>query len=643
LNGIKKLNFKRFINGKKMNEKKIQNYLSKLIKLFMIIFAFLLFQSSTKAQTGLEQQCFDAVQGKVAWELGGNKNWSEANIRALCKGTNNPAQTINCFSTKISAGVNWSEATSACSTNDFYMIIAADPQYPRFKGDSDKQTESTTVNKRQVANIKALINQLGSDKVKGIIINGDLTEYGGANDLSNFKELWSKEKLGSSLIYPGLGNHDYVNNLGGCSPDCTNRMLGYMKDLLEKKEVKITTYDPDSLAYSWDFSNVHFIQLHNHPATVANTGTYNIKPSMKWFEEDLKKARTAGKVIIVNLHDYGDTFYGNSEDQFNEFNDLLRKYKVSAVFAGHLHDEIGKVDTVGNTNIFRSGSPMFDNYLLVHFKDNKIKVEKVTSQTETPSRTAINDYDLDTSNQADNSISIPDRSKTTTYKVRIKTGKDGVGGTDANIYISFTGPNGQTEEYLLDKSGYNDFEAGDDDEYTLNNVLDVGTIKAFKIRSDLSGPGYAWLLEKVTITKGSDIYESTVNWVMEKDDGSKYPVFKPSTVMKKYTFKIYTGTLSGAGTDSNISLKLCRNTNDCTSEYRLNAYINGNAFENGSVDTVEIVTADVGNNPLIKIKSDTKYSGSGWYLAKIELSGGGVNKTFTVNSWIEDTTEREYR
>lgn len=533
--------------------------------------------------------------------------------------------------------------TATNSSNDFYMMIAADPQYPWkdvdfIEGTHSLRTRADLVNIDQVSSIVELANKLDG-KQRGVIINGDLTAYGHPWQRASYFKIW-----GNLTRYEGLGNHDYSNNLGGCAESCANRMIEYMKSRI--RLLKPPYSDPDSLAYGWDIGNVHFIQLHNYPAFVANTGTYNIKSSMGWLEEDLRKARAAGKAIIINLHDYNDKFKKENEEQFNEFNNLLQRYKVSAVFAGHIHKEIGKIADVGKTPIFRSGSPMYNNYLLVHFNGDKMKVEKVNSKDAKIERSDVGEYDLDTSTQINSSshFTSPDRTKKTTYKVRIKTGTSGAGGTDANIYISFTGRNGQTEEYKLDKADYNDFEAGDDDEYVLNNVLDVGnTIKGFRIRSDLSNPGYPWLLEKVTITKGtSTLSPITVNQVLQNDNNkSLYFDLSATSVSVNYTIKIYTGTKTGAGTDSNIDFTLC-GSNGCTKTIRLNLYINGNAFENGKTDTVNFADINVGTNMYIKVKSDDKYSGSDWYLNKIEVNSAIGNKTFTINTWFEETDTKQF-
>ena len=83
-------------------------------KIAVIVFAIFLIQSTATAQTALEKQCYDAVQGKVAWDQKGNKSWDEGNLRALCYGTTNPSATISCFQNEIRSHNDWSRALTAC-------------------------------------------------------------------------------------------------------------------------------------------------------------------------------------------------------------------------------------------------------------------------------------------------------------------------------------------------------------------------------------------------------------------------------------------------------------------------------------------------------------------------------------------------
>jgi hypothetical protein len=70
--------------------------------------------TASAAPATAEQQCFDAVQGKVAWNQSGSTSWSPSNVQRLCKGTTNPARTIACFQAQIRMHNDWNRGITAC-------------------------------------------------------------------------------------------------------------------------------------------------------------------------------------------------------------------------------------------------------------------------------------------------------------------------------------------------------------------------------------------------------------------------------------------------------------------------------------------------------------------------------------------------
>ena len=91
--------------------------LSIVLKFVLPLFVVLLMQMSANAQsyTQNEQDCFNMVQGKVAYDKAGNKNWSETNARQLCKGTTYPTRTIDCFTLRVANYNDWKRGISECS------------------------------------------------------------------------------------------------------------------------------------------------------------------------------------------------------------------------------------------------------------------------------------------------------------------------------------------------------------------------------------------------------------------------------------------------------------------------------------------------------------------------------------------------
>ena len=91
--------------------------LSIVLKFVLPLFVVLLMQMSANAQnyTQNEQDCYNMVQGKVAYNKAGEKKWSEKNARDLCRGTTFPVRTVDCFSLRVANYDDWKRGISECS------------------------------------------------------------------------------------------------------------------------------------------------------------------------------------------------------------------------------------------------------------------------------------------------------------------------------------------------------------------------------------------------------------------------------------------------------------------------------------------------------------------------------------------------
>lgn len=295
----------------------------------------------------------------------------------------------------------------------FRLAVTSDPQYPWYDfilppGLGGEEDEYAANSERQIREQYEAINGLagkeGDPPVEGVIINGDLTAFGHEAQLEKYKELIGALE---PKVYPGLGNHDYSNNVNDCANNnCSTGMVLYMLDWLRSNEGRINGYDmtlnsyykfPElrtdfrgSLAYSFNLGPVHCVVLHNFPSYSAEWDSwafaearrqfFYIKPSLWWLENDLAKARNAGDTILVFLHDYNDSFI---EPQLGEFQTLMGRYQVSAVFAGHIHEQCEMVDMISSPvgdsiPVFRSGAASFQDFLLLDLdlESDSLKVTK---------------------------------------------------------------------------------------------------------------------------------------------------------------------------------------------------------------------------------------------------------------------------
>src|SRR5581483_11558281 len=199
----------------------------------------------------------------------------------------------------------------------FSVLISSDPQYPWYDGvlppglTTDDQINSNSDRQiRQKYESMNLLTQQRKDsgspfQVEGVLINGDLTAFG--HD-------WQKSQYDATVAlltpkyYPGLGNHDYANNVDDSyNNNCASRMVDYMYgwlkansgilnyDFSERSYYKFPELRTDysgSLSYSFNIGNVHFVQLQNFPSYTDDWNSWNfgaarrdfyyIKPSFYW-------------------------------------------------------------------------------------------------------------------------------------------------------------------------------------------------------------------------------------------------------------------------------------------------------------------------------------------------------------------------
>jgi len=88
------------------------------------------------------------------------------------------------------------------------------------------------------------------------------------------------------------------------------------------------------------------------------------------------------------------------------------------------------------------------------------------------------------------------------YKIEVTTGDRRGAGTDANVFVTVYGENGDSGQRKLEGSG-NLFERAQTDEFGFE-LVELGELKKVTIGHDNSGFGASWFLDKVVVTRESD-------------------------------------------------------------------------------------------------------------------------------------------
>ena len=272
-----------------------------------------------------------------------------------------------------------------------HIVFASDTQYPwtdktdrrEYESDADFEKRSKWLVETQLASIADFRSKQGSQSQVPLMINGDITAFGHGWQRSYMKSTLDKYFKGDYLY--GLGNHDYENNVDDCfSNSCAAGSIVEFKehhaDKVDDFDLKITGGFLDvlysgSLAYSRNIGEVHMVQLNNEPTYSArishalNPTTFDITSSLDWLENDLRVARAQGYVIIINMHK-PEEMMGNSE-QVRRFYRMIKEYEVTAIFAGHYHQNGGDSYELNTVPMFLSGSTSQETYLIASFSEDR--------------------------------------------------------------------------------------------------------------------------------------------------------------------------------------------------------------------------------------------------------------------------------
>uniref|UniRef100_A0A915K3P0 Calcineurin-like phosphoesterase domain-containing protein n=1 Tax=Romanomermis culicivorax TaxID=13658 RepID=A0A915K3P0_ROMCU len=353
-----------------------------------------------------------------------SSEWGRKKVKLLAKIVK--ILCISSFLTQIKVHLSvcyfeklWVEAASSLE-DCFSVIMAADTQYPwtepLYPGNNEKLSEQWIRN--YFTSMSKLKHQTSSCPLKAVIINGDLTAFGHKSELVMFRSLLEEAKSMLNVpIYLGLGNHDYANNdnveqnqyciilenimddnmlsrknphhiLKRIKPENllkkNNVILKENQDVKDVSNITKEAIGLNTTYYSrFDIGKVRFIQLHNYPTyKVSFQGSlydipldicgpsvyckFNITSSLDWLVQQLKRACSQGKSIIVCFHDPIQHYKLNNESL--RFKNLINMFNVAGLFVGHLHSAVGKYQNeptvYGNVPVFASGSAIYGQYLL---------------------------------------------------------------------------------------------------------------------------------------------------------------------------------------------------------------------------------------------------------------------------------------
>lgn len=260
---------------------------------------------------------------------------------------------------------------------DFTFFLTSDPHYGYQQWDDNERA-----NKEAIADMNQLPGtpyRYGSEVVStplGVVVPGDLTSQGHAVNWSGFpngKEWVSGfdqdyEVNGNGLlrypVYEGYGNHDIHSGNYAV-------LVGiYYRNKVRSTPVNVSS---EGLHYSWDWENVHLVQLNIFPG-----GDGDAQNSLDFLKEDLaKRIGNSGKPVILFQHYdfYSDPKRWFHEEDKNRFYEVIKNYNIVGIFVGHTHST--QFYYWHNIPVFNAPTVKENkNYFVVRVRSNQIIVDE---------------------------------------------------------------------------------------------------------------------------------------------------------------------------------------------------------------------------------------------------------------------------
>lgn len=228
--------------------------------------------------------------------------------------------------------------------NDITFFVSSDTHY----GNADNnQLNKETIELMNSTPGMALPGSFNGGNVKtprGVVLNGDLLDNGtGITAKDNWAEFVRDYGLtgdDGKLVFPvyeGFGNHD-----GGPAKSYDRNEIRERN----KKRIGVKTISDNGLHYSWDWDDLHLVQLNlfggNGPEDVMNVSGPNHDPelALNFLKQDLEKnvGKSFKKVIVFQhfswIDGMSDWWTMEAKDRFYE---VVKDYNIVALINGHSH------------------------------------------------------------------------------------------------------------------------------------------------------------------------------------------------------------------------------------------------------------------------------------------------------------------
>lgn len=231
-------------------------------------------------------------------------------------------------------------------------------------------------------------------------------------------------------------------------------------------------------------------------------------------------------------------------------------------------------------------------------------------------------------------------------------------GTDANVFLTLFGANGDSGELELKKSetNRNKFERGKTDVFVFSDILSLGELSKLRIRHDNTGSlvgNTHWHLDSVEVQdlRSQKTYTFLCNkWLSKsKDDGQLVRELTPQMDgngsqtprrgdRTEYEITIYTADEQNAGTKQNVELVLIGDKNAESKPLLLENTAENKILRRGHKDKVVIKSKSIGDVKkvlLCHVESQQRQlsreeRNAAWICEKVTVKDLGTGNTYVI-------------
>jgi len=255
------------------------------------------------------------------------------------------------------------------SDADVTFFIASDVHYGRNQISNNELTNKKIVEDMNTISGNSYPASVGGeiiDQPRGVLVAGDITDLGKQSEWEGYDSYDGFiDHFGTTLNYPvyeGYGNHD-----------CTiNGASNYTKEqikLRNQTRAGITNVSSNGYHYSWDWDNVHFVNLNLYPGPQGGR-TNEAEGSIDFLIADLAANVGASNNPVVIYHHFGmdpNSVNWWTEGDRDTYYEAIKNYHIIGIFHGHSH--VLDVYQWRGIDIYDTGTGLKGEWVVVNITD----------------------------------------------------------------------------------------------------------------------------------------------------------------------------------------------------------------------------------------------------------------------------------